>query len=76
MGTAGAMRMEYNMNSIALGIGIFFALSFMASILAIAVCVMSSQISRQYDLPEEAEVYASRQSVTQEDRFLKKSSPA
>ncbi len=68
--------MEYNMNSIVLGIGIFFTLSFMASILAIAVSVRSSQISRQYDLPEEAEVYVTRQRVPQEEHLLKKSSPA
>lgn len=64
------------MDNIAIVLGIFFALSFLASIVVIAACALSSQISQEDEWSEEHAIYTIEPHTAQEAEFLKDSAPA
>lgn len=63
------------MGTVAIIIGIFFSLSFLASIVVISACALSSRISQELEGPEQSTVYAVENEAAKEGKLLKDSVP-
>lgn len=64
------------MDTIVIILGIFFALSFLASIVVISACALSSQISQELEGPERSTIYAAERQVARDSQLMKDSATA
>ena len=64
------------MNTIVIVLGIFFTLSIIASVVVVAVCALSSQISQEEELVEQGAVYSVERRIVEDNEYLKESIPA
>jgi predicted membrane metal-binding protein len=64
------------MNTIVVILGIFFALSFLASIVVIAACSLSSQISREEEGSFQTTVYTIEPRMVKEGKYSRDSASA
>jgi len=64
------------MNIIVIVLGIFFALSVLTSVVVIAACARSSQISQELEWANQSAIYTTEPQSIEESEFLKDSIPA
>ena len=64
------------MNTIVIVLGIFFTLSIIASVVVVAVCALSSQISQEEGWVEQGAVYSVERRIVEDNEYLKESIPA